>query len=173
MILVIAGLHELPFDRLIRSAATLALDGEELVVQRGSSRVEVPGASTFESLPADRLAAAYREARVVVGQASPGVLFDALSVGKRPVLTPRRPELGEHVDDHQVRFAEFVADRAVIVHDLDGLVETVRTWRAEDHRCDPVTVDSAVVRSVGAVIERVARGRRARFTDRLRRMIGR
>ena len=120
MILVVAGLHERPFDRLIRAIVPLAGE-EEIVVQRGSSRVEVPGASTHASLSSERLVRAYERARVVVGQASPGVLFDALDAQKCPILVPRRASLGEHVDDHQVAFARFVGDRAVIVDDVSRL----------------------------------------------------
>ncbi len=173
MILVVAGLHDLPFDRLVRAAASLGGD-EELVVQRGTSRVEVPGASTFESLSAQRLAKAYRDARIIIGQASPGVLFDAVAVGKTPILVPRRPELGEHVDDHQVQFSRFVSDRAVIVSDVSELAELVRGWDAEAHRCPVTGVDEDVVRTIGQVIEGVAApGRRARLQQLLLGLLGR
>ncbi|TNE92711.1 MAG: hypothetical protein EP330_00710 [Deltaproteobacteria bacterium] len=146
----------------MRAAAALAVD-EEMVVQRGASRVEVPGAATYESLGAERLAAAYARARVVIGQASPGVLFDALDAGKQPILVPRMSGLGEHVDDHQLHFARFVADRAVIVEDIETLPELVRTWDEAAHRVDGPGIDLDVVRRIGAEVEAVASSRRARL----------
>ena len=156
MILVVAGLHERPFDRLIHAIAPLA-GTEELVVQRGASRVEVPGASTFESIASDRLAAAYARARVVIGQASPGVLFDALDAGKRPILVPRRSSFGEHVDDHQVAFAEFVRDRAVIVEDTREIEALVRSWDRGVPEQPPCGVRAHVVARVGQEVESVVR----------------
>lgn len=171
MILVVAGLHERPFDRLIRVAAAIQGD-ETMIVQRGSSRVEVPGASTFESLGSEPLARAYRDARIIIGQASPGVLFDALAVGKRPVLMARRPELGEHVDDHQVQFARFVADRATVIWEGGELTALLQDWDEADHRCPPVGIDQDVVRTVGEAVERVAK-RRATISSLLRGFLGR
>ena len=31
-----------------------------------------------------------------------------------PIVVPRRPELGEHVDDHQVRLAKMLAERGQV-----------------------------------------------------------
>lgn len=161
MILVVAGLHERPFDRLIRAILPLAGE-EEIIVQRGSSRVEVPGASTHATLSAARLASAYERARVVVGQASPGVLFDALDAQKCPILVPRRAQFGEHVDDHQVAFAQFVRDRAVIVDDVATLPALVRDWDPSQHHGVRAQVDLAVVQRVADEVEAVVRAGRPR-----------
>ena len=36
-------------------------------------------------------------------------------MGRLPVVVPRRRDLGEHVDDHQVRFTRWIASRHQIV----------------------------------------------------------
>ena len=168
MILVVAGLHERPFDRLMKAVARLDLE-ESMVVQRGSSRVEVPQAKTFASLETGRLQQAYKQARLVIGQASPGVLFDSLDAGKRPILVPRQAGFGEHVDNHQVDFARFVQDRARIVWDVEELPAVVAGWPAQGLPGEAAPVCEEVVRDIGRIVEATAKtpGRGARATWRL------
>jgi UDP-N-acetylglucosamine transferase subunit ALG13 len=70
------------------------------------------------------------EARLIVAHGGPGSLFLAWDRGRTPVVVPRRPELGEHVDDHQVRFASGLGDRAVVVDDPATLAEVIRSRAA-------------------------------------------
>jgi predicted glycosyltransferase len=53
-------------------------------------------------------------ADAVVAQGGPAAIMDARSVGHRPVVVPRRGSLGEHVDDHQVTFAAWMAERGLV-----------------------------------------------------------
>lgn len=48
---------------------------------------------------------------VAVGHAGPGTILDARRAGRLPVVVPRRHALGEVVDDHQVTFGRWMADR--------------------------------------------------------------
>jgi UDP-N-acetylglucosamine--N-acetylmuramyl-(pentapeptide) pyrophosphoryl-undecaprenol N-acetylglucosamine transferase len=59
-------------------------------------------------MPPDVLTAAIEAADVVVAHAGTGSALMALLAGKRPVLIPRLPERGEHVDGHQVQFANWL-----------------------------------------------------------------
>jgi UDP-N-acetylglucosamine transferase subunit ALG13 len=45
------------------------------------------------------------EAAAIVCHGGPGTIIASLSAGKMPIVVPRTHALGEHVDDHQVRFA--------------------------------------------------------------------
>jgi UDP-N-acetylglucosamine transferase subunit ALG13 len=40
--------------------------------------------------------------------------METRAAGLRPIVVPRRAGLGEHVDDHQRRFAEFMARRGLV-----------------------------------------------------------
>ncbi len=62
-------------------------------------------------------------ARIVVGHAGPGTVLDARAAGRLPVVVPRRAALGEVVDDHQVAFGRWMADRgqAICVEDAAAL----------------------------------------------------
>lgn len=53
-------------------------------------------------------------ADAVVSHGGPGTIMAAREAGRVPIVVPRLPGLGEHVDDHQVRFARRMADRGQI-----------------------------------------------------------
>lgn len=126
MIFVAVGTHHQPFDRLLRAAdrAAAAL-GEPLVAQRGHSRVIVEG-EAHDWLPPARFEALLAEARVVVLHAGSSSFLQARALGRRPILVPRRPEHGEHVDDHQVRFVRSLAPDEAAVAEPEGLLDAVR-----------------------------------------------
>jgi UDP-N-acetylglucosamine transferase subunit ALG13 len=60
-----------------------------------------------------------REARAVVCHGGPGTIMLSCSVGRRPIVVPRRHGLGEHVDDHQLAFSRRIA--------ADGQIELAET----------------------------------------------
>ena len=126
MILVLTGTHHQPFDRLVRAADALAVaTGERVVVQRGASREPAPHCEVLDVVAPDVLERLADDAEAIVAHGGPGSLFLAWDRGRTPILVPRRPEHGEHVDDHQVRFAARVRDRAVVVDDPAGLREAL------------------------------------------------
>jgi UDP-N-acetylglucosamine transferase subunit ALG13 len=113
MIFVTVGTNEAAFDRLVQAVADLRLD-EELVVQRGSSSVDCQGPLVHDFLSFEEMTGYVQRARVVVCHAGVGSVLLALSNGKRPIVVPRRKELGEAVDDHQVLFARRFADEGLV-----------------------------------------------------------
>jgi UDP-N-acetylglucosamine transferase subunit ALG13 len=56
-----------------------------------------------------------RDAAVVVCHGGPGTIMLAATLGKRPIVVPRRKRYGEHVDDHQCAFAARIAAEGAIV----------------------------------------------------------
>jgi UDP-N-acetylglucosamine transferase subunit ALG13 len=129
MIFVAAGTHHQPFDRLVQAAdeAAAALH-EALVVQRGASRVQVRG-EVHDLLPPDAFVRYLREARVVVLHGGSSSFLQARSLGRRPIIVPRRPEHDEHVDDHQVRFARSIPPDEAEVVDPEQLLGAIRRHR--------------------------------------------
>lgn len=129
MIFCTVGTHEDPFDRLVaeldRLATSGALGGEPVHIQTGYSTV-VPVACTAEKMIGfDEVQRRMREARVVVTHGGPASIMQALALGKVPVVVPRQAKFGEHVDDHQVRFARRIADRVLVVLDIGELGEVL------------------------------------------------
>jgi UDP-N-acetylglucosamine transferase subunit ALG13 len=106
MVLVVVGTDHHPFDRVVRWADTWARSHPQarVVVQYGTSRPPAV-AEGYDVLPIDRLVALFREATVAVCHGGPGTIMGARDAGLVPLVVARRHDLGEHVDDHQVRFA--------------------------------------------------------------------
>ncbi len=116
MILLSLGTHQQPFPRALDLVEPLALSGEELLVQHGSTapRANMPNTNWVEFMPFDELVAAMRSARSVICHAGVGTIVTAIRAGHVPVVIPRQPERGEHVDDHQRDIASCYAERGLI-----------------------------------------------------------
>lgn len=98
-----------------------------------------------------------RRADAVVCHGGTGSVMLARHAGKRPIVVPRLHALGEHVDDHQVRFARWMAARGEVeLAETEEqfrriLDEIPRKRRMERTRPDP-RVELAVARA-GALID--------------------
>ena len=107
LVLVTIGTDHHSFPRLFRWVEHWLADGGEqrarVLIQHGGTAVPA-GPDRVEQLGYAQLQRALREASVVVTHAATTAI-EARSAGHLPVVVPRRPDLGEHVDDHQVRFA--------------------------------------------------------------------
>ena len=122
-VFVTVGTHEQPFQRLLDAAsvAVSARPQDSWVVQSGvgawrpTEAGNVVAASSY--FDATTMQEHLAWADLVVSQSSPGTVFSALAAGARPVVVGRRSGLGEHVDDHQLRFAREL-DRRGLARDL-------------------------------------------------------
>lgn len=96
----------------------------DCVVQHGFSAAPQL-ATAVERLPRAELLELYRQAQVVVVQGGPGSILDAREVGRIPLAIPRRPELDEVVDRHQIIFTEFMSHQgdAIFIDDYQTLVQ--------------------------------------------------
>jgi len=118
LILVTVGMHNAPFDRLVRAADEMAsLIEEPVVIQRGVSRYTPMFGQYVDFTGEVQMQAWMSQVRAVVSHAGAGSILSALKAGKPLVLVPRLRRFGEHVDDHQLELAEALAQRkkAVIV----------------------------------------------------------
>ena len=124
--LVTVGTCEFPFNRLLQAVANLP-GNEVIVVQAGESSVRSARATTVDFMPCDVLAGYMREAKAIVTHAGAGSIQLARAMGKRPIVVPRRADLGEHIDDHQVPFARRLASAGLItlVEDLEDLPRAI------------------------------------------------
>jgi len=114
-VVVTVGTDHHPFDRLVRWVDGWAARNPNVavLVQRGESAAP-DHAESAVMLSHDRLMAAMADAHAVVAQGGPGGIMDARSVGHRPIVVARRGSLGEHVDDHQVTFTAWMAQRDLV-----------------------------------------------------------
>lgn len=157
MIFVTVGTNEAPFDRLVRAVERFP-DGEELVVQHGSSSIRPANATCLDYVSFDVLVDHVRRARAVVTHAGIGSMIVALANGKRPIVVPRLQRFGEAVDDHQVALAHRLAEKDAI-----QLVETVDLLPDALAEAAPSSVevgdDGRLSRELRAHLELLVRGR--------------
>jgi UDP-N-acetylglucosamine transferase subunit ALG13 len=125
LIFVSIGTSE-PFDRLLTALGDVARR-EPVLVQRGRSSIELPGAEIVDFMSFDTFIDSVRRARVVVTHAGVGSVLAVVSTGKRPVVVPRMRAFGEAVDDHQLPFARRLHDKGlvVLVEDLSQLKDAI------------------------------------------------
>jgi UDP-N-acetylglucosamine transferase subunit ALG13 len=103
------------FDRLLDAARGVSASlPRPVVVQRGVSRIDDPAWETHDYLPMQEFERLVRESSVLIMHAGAGSVIHAVRAGKRPIVMPRRMRLGEHVDDHQVEFAEALAQAGYV-----------------------------------------------------------
>jgi UDP-N-acetylglucosamine transferase subunit ALG13 len=116
MIFVTVG-TQLPFDRLIRAVDKWAKDNANNRVFAQTARLDeenhVPRfLDCAPSLAPDAFADHCREARCIVAHAGTGSLIAAMQYGKPILIMPRRADLGEHRNDHQLATAKYFGGRS-------------------------------------------------------------
>lgn len=128
-VFVTVGTDHHPFERLVAWSDSWAGRHPEchVVVQYGTSRP--PRVATgHATLSHTQMLDHMRAAAVVVTQGGPAGIMDSRACGTLPIVVPRDHRLGEHVDDHQVRFAAHMgrSGRIVVARDqgeFDRLVD--------------------------------------------------
>ncbi len=106
MIVISVGTDHHPFQRLVEWSEgwAAANTGYRVIVQRGT--VDAPAnIESHDLIPHDELRRLFASALVVVSHGGPSTVMDARMAGRLPIVVPRDDSLGEHIDDHQLRFA--------------------------------------------------------------------
>ncbi|RJK97886.1 glycosyltransferase [Vallicoccus soli] len=165
VVLAVVGTDHHPFQRLVDWVDAWA--GERgravrVVVQHGSARPPAV-AEGRALLGAEELQGLFAVADAIVTHGGPATMNEVRSRGLLPLVVPRDPALGEHVDDHQQRFTRRLADlgevrlcptREDLVGALDAALADPSVLRldpaAERLRADQV---QAAVQRVGAVVD--------------------
>lgn len=135
MIFVTLGTSSFPFQRLVRNLYQLEKKGvlkETVILQAGvtpAKKTERIIPSAF--LPFEKMVDNFQKARIVITHATASSVFLAIKFGEKiPIVVPRRKRWREHVDDHQVEFAQFLEERglAIVVNKTTKLEEAVKNY---------------------------------------------
>lgn len=179
-ILVSVGTHEQPFGRLLTTIASIAKRWKqngpavEWRVQTGPFQGIFPDhVSAFASCTHHQILEHISWADISLSQCSPGSLYTALEQTAQPLVVPRAHSAGEHVDDHQMAFADYVEQKglAIVVRDVCSLESAlrelvaesseVRRARLESLRRESESRTTEWSKNVGAIVEDLVQ-RRAR-----------
>lgn len=106
-----------PFDRLISWVDRLAQeqpDGPGWLVQHGftAAPIHAQGRQFLDSVGVHH---AFADAPFVIAHGGPATVTEARRLGHVPIVVPRDPSYGEHVDDHQLRFARKMHQEGIVV----------------------------------------------------------
>ena len=140
LVAVLVGTDHHPFDRLVSWSLRLAAEGwAEWFVQFGSTpwpSSPPDGVRGSRLLAGGELLDLVGDAGCVVCHAGPGLLMDAAGAGHRPVVVPRDPARGEHVDGHQMLFTRRMAatGKVAAAHDLSTLRARIQEALAQPAR---------------------------------------
>jgi UDP-N-acetylglucosamine transferase subunit ALG13 len=177
LVFVTVGTDHHPYNRLMHwTDEWLESGGAErahVFVQYGTSappRI----ARSRDYLPHTQMQAAIDKATAVVCHGGPSTIMEMRYKGLVPIVAPRNSALGEHVDDHQIRFARRMAQLGTIRlvesrDDLFGLLDMAiaapETFRATN---DATEVAASVQRFEELVDDLLRRPRRPRIAGLFR-----
>lgn len=104
-VVTVGSARDYGFRRLVEWALGALPPDAEVLWQTGATDVGGLAIDARVDVPGAELAAAIRRADVVIAHAGIGSALSALEAGRCPVLVPRDPARGEHVDGHQLPIA--------------------------------------------------------------------
>lgn len=184
-VLVSVGTDHHPFPRLLGwvLAAAQRHPASTFTVQAGATPPP-SGLQASAYLPREAMDAAFAAADVVICHGGPATISEARRHGRLPIVVPRDPALGEHIDDHQQRYAAALGhgglvclalDEAAFHRVLDEAIADPSAYAAEAGAGDEV---ERTVERLGALIDDLVAnpagyrpaGRVARVLARMRRI---
>ena len=121
MIFVTVGTHEQPFNRLIQKMDELKKDNvirDDVIIQTGFSTYEPKYCQWSKLIPYQQMIKNVADARIVITHGGPASFIMPLQIGKTPIVVPRQHQFNEHVNDHQVEFANYDQIVAGMGHEM-------------------------------------------------------
>ncbi|MCQ9163644.1 glycosyltransferase [Arthrobacter sp. STN4] len=148
------GTDHHPFDGLVHwaDAWAAANPADTVTIQYGHSTAPAIAAG-FDFMPPDRMRGLLDSSDIVITHGGPATIADARAAGHLPLVLPRDPARGEHVDDHQQRFTRWAGARGLVTcvasqEELSGRVfasaETGAGTRIDDGGDAPETAETAM-----------------------------
>lgn len=131
MIFVTVGTHEQPFDRLIKCIDKMVEEGkidEKVIIQKGYTEFEPKYCESYKLISYDDMQRYIQEARIVITHGGPASFIAPLSIGKIPIVVPRKKEFKEHVNNHQLDFSKEIEKRMkniIVVETAEGLEDAI------------------------------------------------
>ncbi|MCO4484799.1 Glycosyl transferase CpsG [Streptococcus infantarius subsp. infantarius] len=114
MIFVTVGTHEQPFNRLIKEVDRLVETGvikDDVFIQTGYSTYDPQFCKWSSLISFDKMSELMETSDIIITHGGPATFMSNIANGKKPIVVPRQEKYAEHVNDHQVDFAQQVKER--------------------------------------------------------------
>ena len=134
MIFFTVGTHEQQFNRLLKEIDRLVetkVIKEEVFIQTGYSDYEPKHCKWSKLIPYKEMEQRVKEARIVITHGGPASFIAPLQIGKTPIVVPRQIEFDEHVNNHQLEFANQVEKRMgtnITINNIEDLEDTIKNY---------------------------------------------
>ena len=134
MIFVTVGTHEQQFNRLLKEIDRLVekkIIKEEVFIQTGYSDYEPKHCKWSKLIPYKEMEQKVKDARIVITHGGPASFIAPLQIGKTPIVVPRQFEFDEHVNNHQLEFANQVEKRMgtiITINNIEELEDTIKNY---------------------------------------------
>lgn len=134
MIFVTVGTHEQQFNRLIFHIDSLKekqIIKEKVIIQTGFSTYIPKHCEWHKFIPYNEMKNHVENSRITITHGGPSSIIMPLQIGKIPVVVPRRKIHDEHVNDHQLEFAEKIKSRQgniILVKDVSDLENVIVSY---------------------------------------------
>jgi UDP-N-acetylglucosamine transferase subunit ALG13 len=127
--------HQMPFDRLVRAVDQWAgsCGRADVFAQIGAAVYQPRNIQCAANLPPEEFSERIQRAEAIVSHAGTGTIIAALRHRKPLLVLPRRSDLGETRNDHQLATARRFAERGAILvaddeTDLLSKLERLRSF---------------------------------------------
>lgn len=131
MIFVTVGTHEQPFDRLLGYIDKMIKDNkitEKVIIQKGYTDYKILNCESYKLIGYDEMQNYISKARIVITHGGPASFIAPISIGKIPIVVPRKKEFNEHVNNHQIEFAKEVEKRMkniIVVENEEEFIDAI------------------------------------------------
>lgn len=116
------------FSRLLTSIDALAdILPHPILVQSGHTPFKSSVCDVVDFIAMDDFTQYVSQAEILILHAGAGSLLHAMKAQKYPIVVPRKAQFNEHVNDHQVAFANMLQTegKAMMVEDTSKLREAI------------------------------------------------
>lgn len=140
MIFVTVGTHEQGMDRLLIELDRLIennLINQEVIAQIGYSKYRPKNYQYSELISYEEMDELVEKADIVITHGGPGSIFHTIHYKKVPIVVPRNPIYNEHVDDHQILFANRLENekKIISVYEISSLRDIINHYSEFEKKC--------------------------------------
>lgn len=140
MIKVALGTEKFSFHRVLEWIDRAIDDGlisseEEIIVQSGSTKYTSKhgNMTLIPTIPYGEQMENFKKAQMCIIHAGIGNFLDFADLHKMPIIIPRDPKLGEHLDNHQMDFTEVAKQELglLVAFTYEEFADAIKNYKSE------------------------------------------